>query len=108
MAEEYQKFLEGGAEVVAIVRDTQEQARSYFQEHRIPFPCLVDPEHRVYDQYEVKSKLLSLGQRPALLVIDREGVVRYAYLGWQQWEIPSNAKVLEVCRGIPCEAEVAA
>ena len=42
-------------------------------------------------------------ERPALFVIDREGVVRYAYLGWQQWEIRSNAEVLEVCRGIPCE-----
>lgn len=90
-----------------MVQDTQEQARAYFAEHEIPFPCLVDASHVVYDQYEVKSKLLSMGQRPALFVIDLEGVVRYAYLGWQQWEIPSNAEVLEECLGIPCKADVA-
>ena len=33
--------------------------------------------------------MISLGQRPGLFVIDAEGVVRYAYLGFQQWEIPS-------------------
>ncbi len=87
-----------------MVKDTPEVARVYFREHNIPFPCLVDPEHEVYNRYEVKSTLMSLGQRPALFVIDREGIVRYAYLGWQQWDIPPNAEVLEVCTGIPCEA----
>ncbi len=108
MTEQYQEFQAAGAEVIAVVMDTQEAAQTYFREHGTPFPCLVDPEHQVYDQYEVNRKLLSLGQRPALFIIDRESIVRYAYLGSQQWDIPSNAEVLEVCRGIPCEAEVAA
>lgn len=108
MTEQYQEFKAAGAEIIALVKDTGERARAYSTEHRLPFPCLVDPEHTVYDQYEVNSKLLSLGQRPALFVIDREGIVRFAYLGWQQWEIPSNTEVLEVCRGIACEAEAPA
>ena len=103
MTEQYQEFRDAGVEVIALVKDTQEHGRTYFAEHNIPFPCLVDPEHRVYDQYEVNSKLLSLGQRPALFIVDREGTVRYAYLGRQQWEFPSNTEVLEVCRGIPCK-----
>ena len=102
MTDEYSVFQDAGAEVVAVAMATQETARDYFESHGHPFACVIDPEHAVFDQYEVKSKLLSLGQRPALFVIDREGVVRYAYLGWQQWEIPPNADVLDVCRGIPC------
>jgi peroxiredoxin len=89
-----------------LVRDTREAAHRYFQKYHIPFPCLVDIDGRVYRQYEVKSTLLSLGQRPALFVIDREGIVRYAYLGSQQLEIPSNNDVLEVCRSIPCKESV--
>ncbi len=80
-----------------MVRDTQAAAHTYFEKHGVPFPCLVDPENRVYRQYEVKSKLLSLGQRPALFVLDKEGIVRYAYLGSQQWEIPGNEEVLAIC-----------
>lgn len=105
MTEDYLEFTQAGAEVIAVVWETKERAHTYFEEHNVPFLCLVDPEHRVYDQYEVKSSLQSLGQRPGLFVIDVEGIVRYAYLGWQQWEIPPNAEVLEVCRDIRCEAD---
>jgi len=53
-----------------------------------------DPDRQVYRQYDVKSTFISLGQRPGLFVIDREGVVRYAYLGRQQWEIPTVDETL--------------
>jgi len=79
---------------MAIAPDTLENARSYFQRNEIPFPCLPDPDRTVFRQYDVKSALVSLGQRPALFVVDREGVVRHAYLGWQQWEIPTVDETL--------------
>ena len=102
MAEQYREFVDAGAEVVTVLSDSADRALSYFQRNRIPFPCLVDPEHRVYDLYLVESRVVSMGQRPGLFVIDAEGIVRYAHIGWQQWEIPRNAEILDVCRGIPC------
>ena len=74
--------------------DTLEHARDYFEGHRLPFTCLADPDRRVFRLYDVQSRLASLGQRPGLFLIDKEGVVRFAYLGWQQWEIPTNQTVL--------------
>ena len=103
MAEQHEEFTRAGVEVMAVLNDSPEHARAYFQQHPIPFPCLIDPAHTVYDRYQVESKVHSLGQRPGLFVIDREGVVRYAHVGWQQWEIPRNADVLEACRRVPCE-----
>ena len=50
----------------------------------------------VFDAYDVVSKLMSLGQRPAVFVVDRDGVVRFDSIGTQQWEIPSNDNVLAV------------
>ncbi len=94
MRDRYQEFQQRGAEIIAIAPDTLEHAQRYFQRNDIPFPCLPDPERRVYRQYDVKSALISLGQRPGLFVIDKEGVVRYAYLGWQQWEIPTVDETL--------------
>ncbi len=35
----------------------------------------------------MESHLYSLGQRPALYAVDREGIVRYAFLGSQQWQV---------------------
>ena len=103
MTDEYQRFIDAGVEVIAIAPHSVEDVRAFVDEHGIPFPCLADPDHRIYDAYQVESRTLSLGQRPGLFIIDRGGVVRYAHIGSQQWEIPKNADVLEVCRGIPCE-----
>jgi peroxiredoxin Q/BCP len=89
-----EEFENRDAEVLAIAPDTLEQAQSHFQRHDIPFRCLADPDRQVYRQYDVKSAVVSLGQRPGLFIIDREGIVRYAHLGWQQWEIPSVRETL--------------
>ncbi len=88
MRDGYSEFTRRGAEILAIAPDTLGNAREFFQEHDIPFPCLPDPDRAVFRLYDVKSSPISLGQRPGLFVVDGEGVVRSAYLGWQQWEIP--------------------
>ena len=48
----------------------------------------------MFDAYDVVSRLMSLGQRPAVFVVDRDGTVRFDSIGTQQWEIPSNDAVL--------------
>ena len=103
MTDEYQTFLDAGADVIVITADSLENAQAYVVKHNIPFPCLVDPDHSVFDRYDVERKTLSLGQRPGLFVVDEGGVARYSHIGRQQWEIPSNAEVLDVCRTIPCK-----
>ncbi len=100
MREQYQEFLAAETEVVAIVGDSVEAAHSYFEKNRLPFPCLADLRHQIYDVYNVETKVLSLGQRPGLFIIDMDGIVRYAHIGSQQWGIPGNAQVLKVCRSL--------
>lgn len=94
MRDSIEEFEKRDAQLLAIAPDTLEHAQAYFQQHDIPFPCLADPDRRVFRQYDVKSALVSLGQRPGLFIVDGEGVVRYAYLGWQQWEIPTVEETL--------------
>jgi peroxiredoxin Q/BCP len=94
LRDRYAEFQQRGAHVLAIAPDTRENAQDYFEREELPFPCLPDPDRTVYRLYDVKSAAMSLGQRPGLFVIDKEGVVRYAFLGWQQWEIPSVDETL--------------
>ncbi len=86
--------------MLAIAPDSLDHARDYFQRNDIPFPCLADPDRQVYRRYDVKSAMVSLGQRPGLFIVDGEGAVRYAYLGWQQWEIPSVDDTLRELDGL--------
>lgn len=89
MRDRYSEFTERGAEVVAIAPDTLDSARSFFESKSLPFQSLADPDREVFRMYDVKSAMISMGQRPGLFVVDKDGVVRYAHLGFQQWEIPS-------------------
>ena len=95
MRDRYGDFQQRGAEVIAIAPDSVENARRYFQANDIPYPALGDPDRAVFRQYDVKSSMISLGQRPALFIVDPEGTVRYAHLGFQQWEIPTVDETLE-------------
>jgi peroxiredoxin len=95
LRQDYPKFLELDTEVVAIAPDTMGNAQSYFKNNQLPFTGLVDNQLEVYQQFDVQSKLTSLGQRPGLFIIDKQGITRYAYLGTQQWEIPPNRVVLD-------------
>ena len=94
MTQQYSRISEKGAEVLAIVRSSMAAASEYFQVQHIPFPCLVDYDRKVYELYWVQSKLVSLGQRPALFIIDPQGIVQFAQIGWQQWQIPAADEVL--------------
>jgi peroxiredoxin len=98
LRQDYPKFTELDSEVIAIAPDTMGSTQSYFKANRLPFPGLVDNDLKVYQQFDVQSKLSSLGQRPGLFIIDKPGITRFAYLGTQMWEIPANQLVLEQLR----------
>ena len=95
--------MEAGAEVIAVVNDSMERAQQYFSEHHIPYMCLIDSNREVFDRYQVDSKLISLGQRPGLFVVDRQGMIQYSHVGWQQWQIPNDSQLLGVCEDIHCK-----
>lgn len=69
-------------------------ARELVGELKLPFPVLADDSREVFLTYDVTSRPWSLGQRPAVYVVDRAGVIRWAHVGWQQWDIPTNHEVL--------------
>lgn len=104
MRHDYPEFQTRGAEILAIAPHTPEEVRAFFRRHPFPFPLLVDERHAVFDVYDVPSRLLSLGQRPGLFVVDKVGVIRYAHVGTQQWQIPPNREVLAVLDTLNAEA----
>jgi peroxiredoxin len=95
LRQDYSKYTALEAEILAVAPDTMGNTQSFFKTNQLPFPGLVDNELTVYQQFDVQSKLLSLGQRPGLFIIDKRGITRFAFLGTQQWEIPANQLVLD-------------
>ena len=96
MRDDHAQFTDAGASVVAIAPESTGAVEHYLSEHPVPYTILSDADHGVFDAYDVASRAMSLGQRPALFVIDRSGIVRFDAVGTQQWQIPTNNQVLKV------------
>ena len=96
MRDDHDRFADAGASVLAIAPESIAAVERYTSQHPVPYPILSDVDHTVFDAYDVISRALSLGQRPALFVIDRAGFVRFDSIGVQQWQIPTNEHVLAV------------
>ncbi|MSQ14166.1 MAG: redoxin domain-containing protein [Dehalococcoidia bacterium] len=99
-------FRTANAQILAVAPATVEEAQRYLARAPLPFPVLADPECEVFARYGVASRATSLGQRPGLFVVDAEGVVQFAHIGRQQWEIPAEEAVLEQVRCLRCRLNV--
>jgi peroxiredoxin len=96
LRDDISRFTDLGSQVVAIAPDTADGVARFVRDRPFPFLLLADIDHAVFDAYDVVSTMASLGQRPALFVVDRDGTVRFDSIGSQQWQIPSNDTVLKV------------
>jgi peroxiredoxin len=94
LRQDYQQFIDRGAEVIAIGPDKPDEFRRYWSQENIPFIGLSDSKHAVANQYAQEVNLLKLGRMPALLVIDRDGRIRFHHNGKSMSDIPTNEFVL--------------
>jgi peroxiredoxin Q/BCP len=94
LRDDIDRFTQIGAEVVAVAPDSVDGVAKFVRDHPYPFRLLADRDHRVFDAYDVASRMVSLGQRPAVFVVDRDRNVQFDAVGTQQWQIPSNDVVL--------------
>lgn len=105
MRQDYEQFRAIGAEVITIGPDTLERFRRYWAEHRIPFFGLADPAHQVAARYGQEVKLLKLGRLPAVVVVDRKGIVRAVHYGDSMRDIPANETLLAALAALGTGAE---
>ena len=100
MRDDYERFTELGAEILAIAPESMSSAEKFLGSNPLPYPLLVDDRHKAFDAYDVASTMMSLGQRPALFVVDADGIVRFDMVGTQQWQTAPNAEVLAVLQSL--------
>ena len=94
MRDDFAEFERRHVAIVALAPHSLAEAVEVSAELEIPFPLLADETRQVFQAYDVQSKIWSLGQRPAVFLIDPNGTIRWSHQGTQQWEIPANSAVL--------------
>ena len=88
-----------GAEIVALSADTPERARLTVSELGITYPILSDSSRRLIRAYDVLHPEEGIA-RPSLFVLDRDGVVRWQYVGINAADRPALEDILEQLRAL--------
>jgi peroxiredoxin Q/BCP len=70
----WERYKAAGAEVVGINADSVEKHRKFAANHKLPLRLLADEKGGVLRSYDMNS---FLGARRGVIVIDKEGVIRY-------------------------------
>ena len=96
MRRDYQKFIDRQAEVIAVGPESARAFSDFWQTHKMPFTGIPDPRHIIAKLFGQKVNLLKMGRMPALMVIDKEGKMRYQHYGDSMSDIPSNQEVLSL------------
>jgi peroxiredoxin len=96
LRQDYQQFKDRDAEILAVNPESAEEVVKFWEQEQLPFPGMSDADHEVADIYSQKVSLLRMGRLPALMVIDRQGDIRYAHQGGFMHDIPENREVLVV------------
>ncbi len=84
-----------GGQIVAIAPDSVDSLNKHLSKNTYPFEVVADTDGKVFDAYDVTSRLISLGQQPALFIVDSAGVVRFDAVGNQQWDLISPKQIAE-------------
>ena len=94
MRTEYEAFTARDADILAIGPDGSNAYRRYWESEKLPFVGLPDPKQTVANLYNQEVNLFKLGRMPALLVVDKQGIIRYEHYGDSMSDIPENAVIL--------------
>ncbi len=94
MRQSHDEIGKRGAKVVVVGPDKPAAFAKRWQDEKFPFVGLPDPEIRVLDLYGQDVKFLKLGRMPAQVVVDKEGLVRYAHYGSSMSDIPETKELL--------------
>lgn len=108
LRQDYEQFVQRESEILIVGPEDQQAFVSQWEKEDFPFVGLADPDHKVAGQYGQQVKLLKMGRMPALMVIDKQGQVRFKQYGNSMSDIVPNSQLLEVLDAVNAElAELA-
>ena len=96
LRQDYQEFKDRDAEILVVGPDSEASFKDFWLREEMPFVGLADPTHGVAQRYGQEVKLLKLGRMPAMMIIDKDGQVRYNHYGGSMSDIPPSSEILAV------------
>ena len=103
LRQDFQKFVDRQAVMLVLGPENAEAFEKYFEKNDLPFVGLPDPKASVLKLYGQEVNLFKLGRMPAQVIVDKEGLARFAHYGHAMSDIPENAELLALLDEINAE-----
>lgn len=92
----YVKFKSYNTEIYAILPDNLENAKNFESTFAETYPIYYDDKKEVNKLLKQEVKPLKMGRMPALLIIDKQGIIKYAYYSDSMDDIPENEELFKI------------
>jgi peroxiredoxin Q/BCP len=96
LRQDYQKFVDRHAEVIAVGPEGHKAFSDFWVSEKMPFVGIPDPGHTIAKLFGQEVNPFKMGRMPALIVIDKEGRIRYQHYGNSMSDIPSDEEILSL------------
>jgi peroxiredoxin len=86
-----------GVQVAAVVAQRSEKVKRFVEKTGLPFDILVDDTRETVKAYGVWHPVGFDAwniARPALFLVDREGIIRYSFVASTQFEFPTHEEIV--------------
>jgi peroxiredoxin Q/BCP len=93
------EYARHGVQILVVVAQGSEAVKRYIEETGLPFNILVDESRAVLKAYGVWHRIgLDAWNiaRPALFYVEKDGSIRYSFIGDSQIEFPTHEEILAV------------
>ena len=105
LRQDFQKFNDENTAILVVGPENANAFVNYWVKNDLPFIGLPDPKHTVLKLYGQQIKIFKFGRMPAMVIVDRQGIVRFVHYGHSMSDIPENSEVLGTLQALNQEAQ---
>ena len=94
LRQDFAKFEMRETRVVVVGPEDADAFKAYWADNQLPFIGLPDPKASVLRLFGQEVNLFKLGRMPAQVIVDKQGIARFAHYGHSMADIPENQELL--------------
>jgi peroxiredoxin Q/BCP len=96
LRQDFDEFVKRETRVVVVGPEDAKAFKAYWAKNQLPFIGLPDPKASVLKLFGQEVNLFKLGRMPAQVIVDKQGIARFAHYGHSMSDIPENQELFKL------------
>jgi peroxiredoxin len=95
LRQDQEKIVSKNTEIIVVGPDSVDKFKQFWSKNKLNFIGIPDPKHSILKLFGQQVNLFKLGRMPAQVIIDMNGIARFAHYGHDMSDIPTTDEILE-------------